>query len=229
MKQKKRTGIFSACVLSAAMACAVLAPQALAAEATPEMDSTSSTVSQYNLASENWEELLGVSSEASTSEQAAMATVSEAATASDTASPEESEFGSFFAGNKKSDGGASKLLIIAIIAFALGGIGVVWFIYSQFIYKAKLRRKMEAEGTDEFAPDYELDEESMEMDFGGQKETPPAPPVQEPPKRTSSGDDFFDDFEKQTQIQETPYNTSLSKEDEKKLKEVDWDDFFKNN
>lgn len=214
-KQKTIMGIFAVCLATVSLACGVLATQASAAEATV----SNSTVSQYNLASENWEELLGVTSGSSTA-----ATGSGAQTESRTelTVSEESEITGFFAGNASSDGGASKLLIIAIIAFALGAIGVVWFIYSQFIYKAKLRRKMEGSESDPLSPDYDLDETPMELDLS-EKPTPTdvAKAGEEPTK-------IFQTPEKDKQEDGQPA-TSLTKEDEERLKQVDWDDFFKNN
>lgn len=214
-KQKTIMGIFAACLATVSLACGVMATQAAAAETTV----SDSTVSEYNLASEDWDALLGVTSGSSAaSSEAGVQTTSR----TELTVSEESEITGFFAGNASSDGGASKLLIIAIIAFALGAIGVVWFIYSQFIYKAKLRRKLEETERDPLSPDYDLDEAPMELDLSEKPAPADAAKTSEEPTKV------FQTPDTGKQEDDQP-STSLTKEDEERLKQVDWDDFFKNN
>ena len=232
MKQKSRACLAAICSVTAAMVGAVAAPMVGAYEATPTNDEptavSSETVSQYNLASENWNELLGVSSDGTVS--SVTTEITSDVTSEDTASVA----GSFWHGNKKSDGGLSKLLIIAIIAFALGAVGVTFFIYSQFIYKAKLRRKMAESNESTFVPtDDDFSTENLTVE-----EPAPQPTLPEQPKpkqdTTQKKVDFFDDLEKQIQLPATqeikklPQTPTLSEEDEKKLNAVDWDNFFNN-
>ncbi len=244
-KLKKRTGILSACVLTAALACAVLAPQAAAYESVSgdtgaDSSATDSAASRYNLASEDWDELLGVTSESGAESQAASASesalgsASESAAAAAAASETESDaleetITNLFGGNASSDGGISRIMIVGIIAFALGAIGVAFFIYSQFIYKAKLRRRQEEEHGERLGSelDYELGEEPMQLDFNEQQTGQEPEPRQTAPEER---EDFFDDFERQTKMKESPdAPTTLSQDDKKRLDEVDWDDFFKQN
>ncbi|MDD5953558.1 MAG: hypothetical protein PUC32_07970 [Oscillospiraceae bacterium] len=241
-KKTKRAGIFTACAVTAAMVCAVAAPGVWAETddygVTDTQAVSSETVSQFNLASENWSEILGVTSETEQSE-----------TGSAVASQDETlgVVSALFGGNLRSDGGTSRLLIVAIIAFALGAVGITFFIYSQFIYKAKLRRKMEAEQEGVIAENYDTpgDNEELKMEPSPKTEPKHKAAPSKPEK------DFFDDFEKQTKmdlstpeetakeppekpseadnIGETGHSSKLTAEDEKKLNEVDWDDFFKKN
>lgn len=238
-KHKKLAAIVAACAVSAVMACTALAPCASATEA-ETIGQDPATIEQYNLANENWDELLGLEESAAEEVSSAVEEVSSA--------PEEGLAG--WAGSKTSDGGMSKLLIIAIIAFALGGIGVTFFIYSQFIYKAKLRRKLaEKEAAEALKEDFNLDG-PVQLDFTDYrkeelKKTEPMPKPTLPQEKTHTQkvNDFFAEFERETKLSSTPKNTptapkkpappttptSLSREDEKKLNSVDWDDFFKNN
>lgn len=215
MKQKhNKKKLLPALLCTMMLGAAALAPSAFAqegitttmqplAEDVASVASESSAVSEYNLASEDWDALLGVSSE-------------EESTVEETSSAVESSPFHIFAGNRSSDGGMSILLIAAIIAFALGGIGVVFFIYSQFIYKAKLRRRMEAE---------KAGDEAMELNFNDvgndatQISIPPAEPVQ--PEQPTA--------EPKEEPRQTSSTTGLSDEDERRLNEINWDKFFSEN
>lgn len=203
-KHKKLGAILAACAMSAVMACTALTPCVSAAETAQDP----AEIQQYNLAGEDWDQLLAQGSTAEEDTPAAAAEVSSAA--------EDTTGG--WKGNAASDGGMSKLLIIAIIAFALGGIGVAFFIYSQFIYKAKLKRKLAA------------------------KQEEPKEVLPQEKTHTQKVNDFFAEIEKETRLSDTPKNmpsepkkpaapsapNALSKEDEKKLNSVNWDDFFNN-
>lgn len=241
MKRKNRTKIFVASLVSALIACATLLPQVSAYETTTAYNNntaettltssqgTESTVSEYNLASEDWDSLLGVGG--ATQSTGGAAVVSDGSQA---------QVSGWFSGNEKSDGGVSKLLIIAIIAFALGGIGIAFFIYSQFVYKAKLRRKAQVSEqvqADKLEQDYDLQSEPMQLELNSKQKPSTEKPVQKKPvdpptaPTTSKANDFFDDFERQTSGKADTQmpkrtNSSLSEEDEKRLKQVDWDEFF---
>ena len=168
-----------------------------------EADS-SDVVGEYNLASENWDELLGVPG-ATTSEEA-----DDGLTVSD-----ESEIlgGWMFAGNNSSDGGLSRIFIAAIIAFAAGAVGITFFVYSQFIYKAKLRRKAAESGAFDYDeaedPDEGLDPEE-EAPLRQERQPSPESPV--PGASRQSPDET--------------HPSSLSQEDQERLNQVDWDSFF---
>ena len=239
MKQKRyRKGFVGIC-LSLLLLSGIAAPQILAAEqddpyayvpinqtptedtmigtvdeltGTGEQEDTAPVVSEYNLASENWEELLA--EPYGTTSEVVYTTVSEEAESSEAG-------GWFFGGNEESDGGLSKIFIIAIIAFAVGAIGISFFIYSQFIYKAKLRRKAaEANGGEEDdwydeEPEQEEPEPEHKPNLFGEQVIRPQEPTRAEPEQPATPAE-----PKQAQ------DSVLSKEDEEKLKEVDWDKFF---
>lgn len=243
MKRKNyRKGIVGIC-LSLLLLSGIAAPQMLAAEVddpyayvpineTPTEDTmigttdeltmgsssqadTSSTVSEYNLASENWDELLN----------APYGTTSEDEMLTSSVESESSEIfgGWLFAGNESSDGGLSKIFIVAIIAFALGAIGISFFVYSQFIYKAKLRRKAAESG--DFAEDDDWEDEWREEEAEQEEPEKPKMEPRQPPK-----DPFGEQVVRPADPSGEPeaHDSALTKEDEEKLKEVDWDKFFGN-
>lgn len=234
-KHKKLGAILAACAMSAVMACTALTPCVSAAETAQDP----AEIQQYNLAGEDWDQLLAQGSTAEEDTPAAAAEVSSAA--------EDTTGG--WKGNAASDGGMSKLLIIAIIAFALGGIGVAFFIYSQFIYKAKLKRKLAAKQAEEaLKEDFNLNG-PVQLDFTDHRKDAPQAKQEEPKEvlpqektHTQKVNDFFAEIEKETRLSDTPKNmpsepkkpaapsapNALSKEDEKKLNSVNWDDFFNN-
>ncbi len=233
-KHKKLAAILAACAMSAVMACTALAPCVSAAETAQDP----ATMEQYNLADENWDELIHLENPNGQADPEPVEEVSSAV----------EETTDSWKGNTASDGGMSKLLIIAIIAFALGGIGVTFFIYSQFIYKAKLKRKLAAKQAEEAAKeDFNLNG-PVQLDFTDHRKEEPEKP--EPPKatlpqektHTQKVNDFFAEFEKETKgsggMKTDPFakkkasapadKNPLSKDDEKKLNSVDWDNFFNN-
>ena len=235
-KHKKLAAILAACAMSAVMACTALAPCVSAAETAQDP----AAVKQYNLADENWDELIHLENPNGQAE-AEPEPVEEVSSAA-----EETTGG--WKGNTASDGGMSKLLIIAIIAFALGGVGVTFFIYSQFIYKAKLKRKLAAKQAEEAAKeDFNLNG-PVQLDFTDHRKDAPEEKKEEPKAtlpqektHTQKVNDFFAEFEKETKgsggMKTDPFakkrqqqadKNTLSKDDEKKLNSVDWDNFFNN-
>lgn len=237
-KHKKLAAILAACAMSAVMACTALAPCVSAAETAQDP----AEIEQYNLAGENWDELIHLENPTGQNEEPEV--VEEVSSAA-----EETIGG--WKGGTASDGGMSKMLIIAIIAFALGGIGVTFFIYSQFIYKAKLKRKLALKQAEEaLKEDFNLNG-PVQLDFTDHRKDAPEPKPEEPKTtlpqektHTQKVNDFFAEFEKETKGVSGPApdpfakakkpaeptaSGTLSKEDEKKLNSVDWDDFFKNN
>ena len=210
MKKTRKKHLLPALLCTALLAGAVLAPHALAVEAADETagtsqaaeqtagdtasaaaEATSSEIHTYNLASEDWDGLLAGEDEGTASRSGK------------------------YVGDRSSDGGSSKMLIIAIIAFALGGVGVLFFIYSQFIYKAKLRREAEEKQKEDQARD-ERTHDLQEKFHIDKKEEPKETPAEPEPETEAPKDP-----EEKEEI--------VSAEDEKKLNEVDWDAFFDKN
>ena len=212
MKKMRRNHLLPALLCAALLIGAALAPQALAAEAAGDTTgttqaeeqtadtasaaeaATSSEIHTYNLASEDWNGLLA-------------------------GEETDSEGGGLYVGDRSTDGGISKMLIIAIIAFALGGIGVLFFIYSQFIYKAKLRRKAQEDAL----KDQERRERRQEIEERLHLKKPEEPAEAEaaPAEETPAEPEKTETPETKSQV--------LTKEDEQKLNEVDWDAFFDKN
>ena len=177
------------------------------------------------LSSQDWNELLGLNSYQANSGDASNP-------ASNTYSLPDIAVGGIFRDEGGTGGGVSTILIIGIIALILGAAGIAFFIYSQFIYKGrkpKLTEDTHSLDYDGYDDDYDYDPNEppygsastyRESFYSQHEDTAPLSYDEDPNRDIRSHSDA-------TPSQTSPGDSDPPKSTEEKMKEIDWDKFFK--
>ncbi len=190
-------------------------------DASSESTQSDSSVSEYNLADEDWDELLNEET----------GTASQAASSKGASTEEETSVSNQLVSNaidatKSSDGGFSKAKLFAILSFGLAAVALFLFIWVVFIHRHRMKKKYAELAEKESAAQTDAEDEDVKMDLNFDKPDSEGDSY-DPAKRVSTERIAVSEKEVLPEELKARRDSSLSEEDEKKLKQVDWDQFLK--
>lgn len=171
------------------------------------------------LSSQNWDELLSMDSNVSSSTESASSSLP--------------SIGGIFGKNNNTGGGISIILILGIVLLVLGTGGIGFFIYSQFIYK---RRKGKGADSAENYEDSYLDYEDEDDGYDDYNEYYPPTNYRAKgdtaPLRFEKSDRDISSFSDPTMKPSNPIQPPPAKppaQPSRQVEDIDWDQFFRDN